>query len=87
MIRLRCSKPTPAGLLAPDQLQCSNVALGMCKAKAPTTGLSALNSIAFGLAVRRMVGFAEVVTFPRRKARFQLLVRLYWTGFSPARFR
>ena len=31
-------------------LRCSNVALGMCKAKAPTTGLSALNSIAFGLA-------------------------------------
>ena len=24
---------------------------------------------------------------PRRKTRFQLLVRLYWTGFSPARFR
>ena len=32
-------------------IQCSNLALGMQKAKAPTKGLSALNSMAFGLAV------------------------------------
>ena len=32
-------------------IKCSNVALGHRKAKAPTKGLSALNSMAFGLAV------------------------------------
>jgi hypothetical protein len=38
----------------------------MQKAKAPTTDLSELNSMAFGFAagtVRSMVGFAEVVTY------------------------
>ncbi len=47
-------------------------------------GLSALNSMAFGLAV-----YASPVriTPTPRKTRFQLLVRLYWTGFPPARFR
>jgi len=58
------------------------MALGMCTAKAPTKGLSTLNSMAFGLAV-----YAGLVTSPRRKTRFQLLVKLYWTGFSPARLR
>jgi hypothetical protein len=46
--------------------------------------------MAFGFAagtVRSMVGFAEVALPTRRKTRFQLLVRLYWAGFSPARFR
>ena len=38
------------GTVCTRPLQCSNVALGMWTAKAPTTGLSALNSIAFGLA-------------------------------------
>jgi hypothetical protein len=33
-----CSNPTPVGLLAPDRSQCSSVALGHRKAKAPTTG-------------------------------------------------
>ena len=46
-----CSNPTPAGLLAPDHYGCSSVALGHRKAKAPTKGLSTLNSMAFGLAV------------------------------------
>ena len=32
-------------------LRCSNAALGACKAKAPTIGLSTLNSMAFELAV------------------------------------
>ncbi len=32
-------------------IKCSNVALGHQKAKAPTKGLSTLNSMAFGLAV------------------------------------
>ncbi len=39
--RTACTRP----------LQCSSVALGHRKAKAPTKGLSALNSMAFGLAV------------------------------------
>lgn len=38
--RTTCTRP----------IECSSMALGMQKAKAPTTGLSALNSIAFGLA-------------------------------------
>ncbi len=29
----------------------------------------------------------QVRYLPQRKTRFQLLVRLYWTGFPPARFR
>ena len=49
----------------------------------PRLGLSALNSMAFGLAV-----YASPRSLPaRRKTRFQLLVKLYWTGFSPERFR
>ena len=46
-----CSNPTPAGLLAPDHFGCSSVALGHRRAKAPTKGLSTLNSMAFELAV------------------------------------
>ncbi len=59
-------------------------------AKAPTTGLSTLNSMAFGLAagtVRSMVGFAVRITPTPRKTRFQLLIRLYWAGFPPTWFR
>ena len=55
----------------------------------PRSGLSTLNSMAFGLAagtVRSMVGFAVRITPTPRKTRFQLLVRLYWTGFPPAWF-
>lgn len=78
--RTACTRP----------LQCSNVALEGPSAKAPTTGLSTLNSMAFGLAagtVRSMVGFAVRITPTPRKTRFQLLVRLYWAGFPPAWFR
>ena len=39
--RTTCTRP----------LRCSSVALGISKAKAPTKGLSTLNSMAFGLAV------------------------------------
>ena len=56
----------------------------------PRLGLSTLNSMAFGLAagtVRSMVGFVMRITPTPRKTHFQLLVRLYRTGFSPARFR
>ncbi len=78
--RTACTRP----------LRCSSVALGISKAKAPTKGLSKLNSMAFGLAagtVRSMVGFAVRITPTPRKTRFRLLVRLYRTGFPPARFR
>jgi hypothetical protein len=46
--------------------------------------------MAFGLAAgteRSLVGFAVRIAPTPRKTRFQLLVRLYWTGFPPARFR
>src|SRR5262249_35550549 len=48
--RLPCS--VDAGRTAVTRpLQCRSVAPGMCKAEAPATGLSTLNSTAFGLAV------------------------------------
>ena len=40
IVRLHMFLPTPAGLLAPDPLRCSSVALGPPSAKAPTIGLS-----------------------------------------------
>ncbi len=44
--------PSDSGRIAYTRpVQCSNVALGISKAKAPTKGLSKLNSMAFGLAV------------------------------------
>ena len=69
-----CSNPTPAGLHAPDRsfLQCSSVALGISKAKAPTKGLSKLNSMAFGLAV-----YASQDGLPRHHAR---LASGRWSG-------
>src|SRR5262249_41937528 len=49
-VRLPCS--VDAGRTAVTRpLQCRSVAPGMCKAEAPATGLSTLNSTAFGLAV------------------------------------
>ena len=45
-----CS-PTPAGLLAPDHYGAAAWPLDRHGAKAPTKGLSRLNSMAFGLAV------------------------------------
>jgi hypothetical protein len=38
MIRLPCSTPTPAGLLAPDRSQCRSMAPGHRTAEAPTIG-------------------------------------------------
>ena len=66
--RTACTRP----------LRCSSVALGHRKAKAPTKGLSTLNSMAFELAagtVRSMVGFAVKVT--RHHAR---LASSCWSG-------
>jgi hypothetical protein len=59
-----CSNPTPAGLLAPDHYGAAALALGTTKAKAPTKGLSKLNSMAFGLAV-----YASQDGLPRHHAR------------------
>ena len=67
-----------------------HAAPGMKKAKAPTKGLSGLNSMAFGLAagtVRSMVGFAVRIAPTPRKTHFWLLVKLYQTGFPPAEFQ
>jgi len=83
MIRLPCSKPTPAGLLTSDHCDAAAWPLVIRWQRLPRLGLSTLNSMAFGLAV-----YASPRSLPtRRKTRFQLLVKLYWTGFSPARFR
>ena len=53
-------------------LQCSSVALGASKAKAPTKGLSTLNSMAFGLAV-----YASQCGLPQHHAR---LASGRWSG-------
>ena len=46
-----CSKPTPAGLFAPDQFSATAWPLNPQVQRLPRLGLSALNSMAFGLAV------------------------------------
>jgi hypothetical protein len=51
MIRLPCSKPTPAGLLAPDHYGAAAWPLVIERQRLPRLGLSTLNSMAFGLAV------------------------------------
>ena len=51
IIRLPCSKPTPAGLLAPDQSSAAAWPLVIERQRLPRLGLSTLNSMAFGLAV------------------------------------
>ena len=51
MIRLPCSKPTPAGLLAPDHYSAAAWPLVIERQRLPRLGLSTLNSMAFGLAV------------------------------------
>ena len=46
-----CSKPTPAGLLAPDHNSAAAWPLVIKRQRLPRLGLSTLNSMAFGLAV------------------------------------
>jgi len=46
-----CSKPTPAGLLAPDHNGAATWPLVIRRQRLPRLGLSTLNSMAFGLAV------------------------------------
>ncbi len=59
-------------------LRCSNMALGISKAKAPTTGLSKLNSMAFGLAV-----YASPGSLPHHDAR---LTSGRWSGATGRAF-
>ncbi len=59
-------------------IQCSSVALGHRKAKAPTKGLSALNSMAFGLAV-----YASQCGLPQHHAR---LASSCWSGSTGRAF-
>ncbi len=58
--------------------RCSSVALGISKAKAPTKGLSKLNSMAFGLAV-----YASQDGLPRHHAR---LASGRWSGATGRAF-
>ena len=77
-----CSKPTPAGLLAPDRCGAAAWPLVIERQRLPQLGLSTLHSMAFGLAagtVRSMVGFAGPVT--RHHARH---ASRCWSG-SPGR--
>ena len=46
-----CSKPTPAGLLAPDPYSAATWPLVIRRQRLPRLGLSTLNSMAFGFAV------------------------------------
>ncbi len=66
--RIACTRP----------LRCSSVALGTTKAKAPTKGLSKLNSMAFGLAV-----YASQDGLPRHHAR---LASGRWSGATGRAF-
>jgi hypothetical protein len=59
-------------------IRCSNVALGISKAKAPTKGLSKLNSMAFELAV-----YASQDGLPRHHAR---LASGRWSGATGRAF-
>jgi hypothetical protein len=71
MVRLPCS--VDAGRTAGTRpVKCRSVAPGMCKAEAPTKGLSTLHSRAFGLAV-----YASPGGLPRLDAR---LASSRWSG-------
>ena len=72
MVRLPCSKPTPAGLLAPDQSSAAAWPLVIERQRLPRLGLSTLNSMAFGLAV-----YASQDGLPHHHAR---LASSCWSG-------
>ncbi len=78
-----CSKPTPAGLLAPDHYGAAAWPLVDQRQRLPRKvfrrSIAWLSNSLFSL--RR-------ASYPtRRKTRFRLLVRRYRTGFPPAGFR
>jgi len=72
IVRLHMFQSDAGGTACTRPIQCSNVALGSSKAKAPTKGLSTLNSMAFGLAV-----YASQDGLPRHHAR---LASGCWSG-------
>ena len=83
IFRLPCSKPTPAGLLASDHCDAAAWPLVIEWQRLPRKVFR--RSIAWlsdSLSTLRSAGYPTP-----RKTRFQLLVRLCWTGFPPARFR
>ncbi len=73
-----CSKPTPAGLLAPDQFSATAWPLNPQVQRLPRLGLSALNSMAFGLAV-----YASQCGLLRHHAR---LASSCWSGSTGRAF-
>jgi len=78
-----CSNPTPAGLLAPDHYGTAAWPLVIERQRLPRKVFR--RSIAW---LSNLLSTLRSEGYPApRKTRFQLLVRLYWTGFAPARFR
>ena len=85
-----CSNPTPAGLLAPDHCGATAWPLVLRKQGLPRKDFRRSiawlsDSLRAPCLMHGRLRRARYLT--RRKTRFQLLVKLYWTGFSPARFR
>ena len=90
IIRLPCSKPTPAGLLAPDHtVQQHGPWYGKSKGSHDWVFRRSIAWLSDSLSTLRREYAPKVqrTHMAPRKTRFQLLVKLYWTGFSPARFR
>jgi hypothetical protein len=73
-----CSKPTPAGLLAPDQYSAAAWPLVIERQRLPRLGLSTLNSMASGLAV-----YASPGSLPHHDAR---LASSCWSGSTERAF-
>jgi hypothetical protein len=78
IVRLHMFQSDSGGTAHTRPLRCSSVALGISKAKAPTNGLSKLNSMAFGLTV-----YASQDGLPRHHAR---LVPGRWSGATGRAF-
>jgi len=74
MVRLPCSKPMPAGLLAPDQSTAAAWPLVIERQRLPRLGLSTLNSMAFGLTV-----YASQDGLPHHHGR---LASSRWSSFT-----
>jgi hypothetical protein len=78
IVRLHMFQSDSGGTAHTRPLRCSSVALGISKAKAPTNGLSKLNSMAFGLTV-----YASQDGLPRHHAR---LAPGRWSGATGRAF-
>ena len=76
---------TPAGLLAPDH--CGAAAWPLVTSKGKGSHDEGFRRSIAWLSNSLSTLRSDRITPTPRKTRFQLLVRLYWTGFSPARFR